>query len=37
MSSNINPESVVYDFQPGAKPLMVAEEPVSYDMSEKNK
>ena len=34
MSSNINPESVVYDFQPRTKPLMVAEESV-YGMNEK--
>ena len=35
MSSNINPESVVYDFQSRTKPLMVAEESV-YGMNEKN-
>ena len=35
MSSNIEPESVVYDFQARAKPLMVAEESV-YGMNEKN-
>lgn len=28
MSSNINPESLVYDFQPKMKPLMVAEDMV---------
>lgn len=35
MSSNIEPESVVYDFQSRTKPLMVAEESV-YGMNEKN-
>lgn len=35
MSSNIKPESVVYDFQPRTKPLMVAEDSV-YGMNEKN-
>lgn len=35
MSSNINPESVAYDFQPRTKPLMVAEESV-YGMNEKD-
>ena len=35
MSSNINPESVVYDFQPKTKPLMVAED-SGYGMNEKN-
>ncbi len=35
MSSNIKPESVVYDFQPWTKPLMVAEDSV-YGMNEKN-
>ena len=35
MSSNINPKSVVYDFQPRTKPLMVAEESV-YGMNEKD-
>ncbi|MCM1212253.1 MAG: type I restriction endonuclease subunit R [Blautia sp.] len=35
MSSNIEPESVVYDFQPRTKPLMVAEDSV-YGMNEKN-
>ena len=34
MSSNIKPESVVYDFQPRTKPLMVAEDSV-YGMNEK--
>ena len=36
MSSNIKPESVVYDFQPGTESLMVAENPVAYGMNEKN-
>ena len=36
MSSNIKPESVVYDFQPRAKHLMVAENPMAYGMNEKN-
>ena len=35
MSSNIEPESVVYDFQPRTKSLMVAEDSV-YGMNEKN-
>ena len=35
MSSNIKPESAVYDFQPRTKPLMVAEDSV-YGMNEKN-
>ncbi len=35
MSSNIKPESVVYDLGPWTKPLMVAEESV-YGMNEKN-
>ena len=35
MSSNIEPESVVYDFQSRTKPLVVAEESV-YGMNEKN-
>lgn len=35
MSSNIKPESVVYDLGPWAKPLMVAEDSV-YGMNEKN-
>lgn len=35
MSSNINPKSVVYDFQPKTKPLMVAED-SGYGMNEKN-
>jgi hypothetical protein len=35
MSSNISPESVVYDFQARTKPLMVAEDSV-YGMNEKN-
>lgn len=34
MSSNINPESLVYDFQPKMKPLMVAED-SGYGMNEK--
>ena len=34
MSSNINPESVVYDFQPRTKPLMAAED-SGYSMNEK--
>lgn len=36
MSSNIKPESTVYDFQPRTKPLMVAENSVAYGMNEKN-
>ncbi len=36
MSSNIKPESTVYDFQSRTKPLMVAEGPVAYGTSEKN-
>ena len=35
MSSNIKPESVVYDLGPWTKPLMVAEDSV-YGMNEKN-
>ena len=35
MSSNIKPESVVYDLGPRTKPLMVAEESV-YGMNEKD-
>lgn len=35
MSSNINPNSVVYDFQPKTKPSMVAED-SGYGMNEKN-
>ncbi len=35
MSSNIKPESVVYDLGPWTKPLMVAENSV-YGMNEKN-
>ena len=35
MSSNISPESVVYDFQAREKTLMVAEDSV-YGMNEKN-
>lgn len=35
MSSNINPKSVVYDFQPKTKPSMVAED-SGYGMNEKN-
>lgn len=35
VSSNINPKSVVYDFQPKTKPLMVAED-SEYGMNEKN-
>ena len=34
MSSNINPESVVYDFHPKTKPLMAAED-SGYSMNEK--
>lgn len=36
MSSNIKPESIVYDFQPRIRPLMVAENPRAYGMNEKN-
>ncbi len=36
MSSNIKPESTVYDFQSRTKPLMVAEGSVAYGTSEKN-
>lgn len=34
MSSNMNPELVVYDSQPKMKPLMVAEH-SGYGMNEK--
>lgn len=35
MSSNINPKSAVYDFQPKMKPLMVAED-SGYGMNKKD-